>query len=502
MDFFITPIAPELPTRIQPKPVRTPRHHPHNNKKRRREQKQFTVKPPPEPQKPLRVVNWIFGSAIFLIAAVVITAIYFSHKSSLVPTSYQPKTLAELLTLSPSQIGKCDVATMNLLCAEGLVGAENVNVQQCLHTLDEVAKQIRTETEKAMPRYYNNPYFYKNYSVNQFKIMCMTSYVQNKLYWGYNMDLARSPSRESYRELGKIMTQNSQHVFIHGLINEPHMGTCSSLPVLWVSLGRRLGYPLYLAVADSHLFTRWEDSKERFNFEGVKGGTSFETDEKYMEWPFPLSKEDLASGHYLKNLTPQEELSNFLMFRIDYLSQTTSFEQMRECAQKLQELVPYDKKFMGLVWAVNKRLTPPKPQDFQEPQNTGQRVVQQMIASMHAQPGAYKVPTASTIASSVEPSEVDLQNAGVPPEVAAQIAKQSAQATQHESSIPTLPSTDPVEIIIQQQFSRQDPIIQEMIRRVLKGHSLAPKPDENAFPFIHFAVGEHPIDNTWVRYEY
>jgi hypothetical protein len=35
-------------------------------------------------------------------------------------------------------------------------------------------------------------------------------------------------------------------VFLTGLLGEERKGTCSSMPVLYVALGRRLGYPLYL----------------------------------------------------------------------------------------------------------------------------------------------------------------------------------------------------------------------------------------------------------------
>ena len=48
----------------------------------------------------------------------------------------QPRTLKELLALPSDQIEKVDIGLMNLLCAKGLPGAEDLNVEQCLKTLD------------------------------------------------------------------------------------------------------------------------------------------------------------------------------------------------------------------------------------------------------------------------------------------------------------------------------------------------------------------------------
>jgi hypothetical protein len=52
-------------------------------------------------------------------------------------------------------------------------------------------------------------------------------------------------------------------VFLHGLLGPERVGTCSSLPVLYVAVGRQLGYPLKLVTAKGHLFVRWEGAESR-----------------------------------------------------------------------------------------------------------------------------------------------------------------------------------------------------------------------------------------------
>jgi hypothetical protein len=58
--------------------------------------------------------------------------------------SKQPKTLAELLALPPDQLENVDIARIDLLCAEGLPGAESLDVEQCLRTLDEWARYVKS----------------------------------------------------------------------------------------------------------------------------------------------------------------------------------------------------------------------------------------------------------------------------------------------------------------------------------------------------------------------
>ena len=45
------------------------------------------------------------------------------------PAFETPQSIAELLDLPAVELEQCDIARMNLLCAEGLPGAEELNVK-------------------------------------------------------------------------------------------------------------------------------------------------------------------------------------------------------------------------------------------------------------------------------------------------------------------------------------------------------------------------------------
>lgn len=57
-----------------------------------------------------------------------------------------PITPNDLSTLPLSEIEHCDIALMNLLCAQSLPGAEGLDITNCLLTLDAWANHVRAET--------------------------------------------------------------------------------------------------------------------------------------------------------------------------------------------------------------------------------------------------------------------------------------------------------------------------------------------------------------------
>jgi hypothetical protein len=85
-------------------------------------------------------------------------------------------------------------------------------------------------------------------------------------------------------------------------------------PVLYVAVGRRLGYPLKLVRAVRHLFARWDDpGGELFNIEiSNAGGVDVHPDEYYRTWPYPIRDTGWQPGEtsFLRSLSPREEVAH------------------------------------------------------------------------------------------------------------------------------------------------------------------------------------------------
>jgi hypothetical protein len=73
-----------------------------------------------------------------------------------------PQSLKELLALPAAQLERCDIGLVNLLCAEGLPGAEDLKVSECLKRLDGWAEQAKFETQRHAYRYNEHPDQFRN----------------------------------------------------------------------------------------------------------------------------------------------------------------------------------------------------------------------------------------------------------------------------------------------------------------------------------------------------
>jgi hypothetical protein len=211
----------------------------------------------------------------------------------------------ELLHWSEEELARLDLAAVHLACAEGLPGAEELDVAFCLGTLDLWAECVRRYTEQVLPQFHRKPHEYEN-SEPYFRVLALITVLQRDLGVRYN------PAKIS---LAPGTPGEIEDEFLHGIIKGVG-GTCANLPVLYTAVGRRLGYPLRLVRAKRHLFVRWEgDNGERFNIEATNQGLSCFPDDHYRKWPAPFTLEEEEAFGYLKPLSPREELATFVASR-------------------------------------------------------------------------------------------------------------------------------------------------------------------------------------------
>ncbi|MDD5064356.1 MAG: tetratricopeptide repeat protein [Phycisphaerae bacterium] len=99
---------------------------------------------------------------------------------------------------------------------------------------------------------------------------------------------------------------NPDDLFLHSVLDRKR-GYCLSLSVLYLSLGERLGLPLYGVVVPGHFFVRYDDGRVRFNIETTsKGG--YADDEHYRK-EFKVPKN--SDGIYMENLNKIQTLGCF-----------------------------------------------------------------------------------------------------------------------------------------------------------------------------------------------
>src|SRR5262249_14472211 len=121
-------------------------------------------------------------------------------------------------------------------------------------------------------------------------------------------------------------------------------GSCASMPLIYLAVGRRLGYPLKLVAAHDHWFIRWDDpaTGERVNMEcsNKNGGFESQSDEYYLAWPHKMTRRQAENCGYLQSMTPREELATFLRHRSDCWVHARTFGPALQARAHACTLVP------------------------------------------------------------------------------------------------------------------------------------------------------------------
>lgn len=227
-------------------------------------------------------------------------------------------SLQDLLDLPVKELANVDIAEMNLFCATGLPGAEKLDIDHALTTLDQWAQRVKFETDRHLYRAHD-PRWADHYRHSEAYLRA--EFLVQVLYedLGVRYNLAAKDNFDF---------DDSRVAFIHGMIPAPGQtladtpgGTCASMPVMVAAVGRRLGYPLKLATTQGHVFVRWDGQghsipawRERFNMEVTNGFSSY-GDDHYKSWPFELTEAQVKANRYLVSLSPAETFAGFLAAR-------------------------------------------------------------------------------------------------------------------------------------------------------------------------------------------
>ena len=255
------------------------------------------------------------------------------------PAASTPRiaSAGQFSSMTREQLAGADIAAMNLACAEGLAHTGDLDVAQCLATLDQWARRVDRNTEQQLGRFRISPLAYDN-SESRFRIVLLIETLKAKC--GVRLDPRRT---------GQLNYKDPGLMFIHGTLARRSAPSGVTLPVLYAAVGRRLGYPLRLVQAKNYTFLRWDEPKtaERFNIEITADGLQCLPDTHYKTWPAKLSKAELASGRFLRSLTPAEELAAFLAARGHCLLDTGRMAQAHEAYATACRLAPDEPSYLA-----------------------------------------------------------------------------------------------------------------------------------------------------------
>lgn len=252
-------------------------------------------------------------------------------------------TMEQLRNPTEKDLARFDLAEVDLACAVGLPGSERLDAPSCLTWIDEAAAWANRYTLGTFDRFVGNPDVY-DHSEGIFQCVSIMRVLKSGLGVKYNQERVDDP--EDFTD--------SRDDFIHGII-DGRGGTCASLPVLFVAVGRRLGYPLKLVRTARHLFCRWDcPGGERFNVEvSHQKGMSSLSDDHYREWPVRI--DDLPpelTTMFLRSLSPREEVAHAWSKRGHNLHANGRLGESVHCFATAASLVTDDPLLDNVLWNV------------------------------------------------------------------------------------------------------------------------------------------------------
>jgi hypothetical protein len=111
--------------------------------------------------------------------------------------------------------------------------------------------------------------------------------------------------------------------FVPGLL-DTKCGTCASMPILYLGIAHRLGWPMKAVVGTDHMWTRWDDGSKEFNLEATdvesgagEGSFASPPDSFYIECQ-QLDPLAIEVGSDMKSLNNRELLGVCLQMRAAY----------------------------------------------------------------------------------------------------------------------------------------------------------------------------------------
>ncbi len=253
------------------------------------------------------------------------------------PAGFLPN-IEHFAMLSPSQLEGTDIAVLNLVCSRELPGGDQ-DMATALKNLDIMAESVRSQTAHNLHRYYEHPEDF-HHSLSYFKAAMMITVLQQDFGLHYNL-----------KRMQDLSMAHGEDVFITGLLGNLREGTCSSMPVLYVAVGRRLEYPVFLVSTRGHFFARWDspDGRVRFNIEATANGMTCHPDSFYASWPYKLSDEELKSGSYLRDFTSADEFAVFMELRGNVLDAIGCLPEAERWYTEAHALLPNNPEYFGWV---------------------------------------------------------------------------------------------------------------------------------------------------------
>jgi regulator of sirC expression with transglutaminase-like and TPR domain len=227
-----------------------------------------------------------------------LTGFLFLSNAATAQIRYTGQTIQDILNQPENEI---DLGLAVLVLAKEAY--PSINVNRFLDILDYQARQI--------------DYLLQGVEDSEARIGMMNTYLYKPGWWNDSLTFTY--------DINDLEAKAKENQFLNGLIST-RRGSCVTLPMLWMVLADRLGWPVHAVLSTKHYFLRYEDDRlEQKNIDATIWG-SYASDEQYrIDGRIP--DHAIENGVFLRSLTRKEYLAALLV------------NQMRHYHEREQDLV-------------------------------------------------------------------------------------------------------------------------------------------------------------------
>lgn len=198
----------------------------------------------------------------------------------------------------------------------------NLNVEFFLKTLDYLADRYK--------------YYFGKYTKPEDRIGALNTYLFKPGFWNDSITFCYDDDDLNAKKL--------DNRFINGCIARK-MGSCITMPMLYVILGERLGFPIYPVRSPMHFFVRYVAKDNSQNIEATNGGGLI-LDEEYKS-DLMIPDRAIKNGVYLRTLTKKEYIASLLLINAN---EYEARENRDKAKHYLQLAINYDSTFSSAYW--------------------------------------------------------------------------------------------------------------------------------------------------------
>ncbi len=245
----------------------------------------------------------------------------FIYSSVFSQSSYTGQSVEELFDLPEEEI---NIGVASLILAKEFY--PDMNVDFFLYSFDYMAQRFSEVFGQ-----YENP---------DERVRALNTYFYKSGFWNDGITF-------SYDDDDLHVTKLSNR-FINGYI-ATKIGSCITMPLLYVIIGERLGWPIYPVRSAKHFFVRYIPEELSFNFQQnieTTNGGSFISDEQY-KLDVQIPDKAIKNGVYLRTLSKKEYLASLLLINANQHLESNNIETAKKY---LRISIQYDSTLSSAYW--------------------------------------------------------------------------------------------------------------------------------------------------------